>query len=1412
MNATTTPGALSVEEILAGPPLLLVTDDGGTRAAELLARVAREAPGAGAWVAAGRCDARLAAPLGPFADLLADVAEALGTGGKRVTERHGMTLASILSGHPRAALAGQNPFRAGLASFSLQGDPFGLREFFQGRNVSYRVVDDVVRLLLDASLNPPPGVGGPLVLCIDRVEEADSITRSVLRLLGRYGAGHPLRVVAAAAPGTPLPGDGWRRVEPAPGSAPPALSAAARELLAAASVVPGWLSPQDLESLGEGSGELAAAGLLADWGARGVAVPAAVARRVADALPDGERRARHARAAGLEPASVFARALHQREGGLPGFGAASLEAAVAAWALSAYPEAIHHATHAFADSAVAEAHDRDLVLALLQYEAGDARSTDDHLRAAIARTADPLHRSLLHRLAGYNGVFGLKEYEYGLELLTRSRDYLRDARRLRDVGWIQNAMAFALVHLKRPADALALEEESLELARHLPQADRYLLAILQLNLGRLRRKSSLEEAAGYFRRSLADAQGQVDQMLLLLFYLTLANLYAAHDRPAEALSYYRRAADLGMDRDLGGFSDRLFALTTHALPTLAEGEARTLRVDAARLQMALLMASMYRRLGATVQAERQERWVARELARLGIDDPLPPAVEAAPAASAQGGDEGVEPLLAAHAELVAYTRPADPAHEVAALLAAGHAVAVLTPAFPGVPGEMESLVLFDPRAAELRARVLADLGRTVASGGVVALEAAGDAFEGAAPEFPGVVQEASLRRDLRTGFPRGGAGADAAALHSPRRRRAARHPGGVRAAHGGRLPLRRGAAGGGGGDRPRRPHRPQVLPGSFRGDAPGARRAGGEAARRRGQREPPAAEAAPAEHGAPPARHRGRRRDGAGGGAQADPGGDARRGDPSDVRREHRRRADRGRGGLRRRRAAVPLRAAPPERAPLPGMIGTRAATDLGAVELAAEISARSRSCREVAAELLEHASRAGPGVNAFAFLDAEGAMRRAGEADAALERGGGAGVLHGVPFTVKDALAAAGLPASCGAPELAGHVPALDAPPVARLLASGAVLLGKTNAPTLGGDYQTSNPLAGTTRNPWDPGRTPGGSSGGSAAAVAAGFSPLDVCSDLGGSIRIPAHYCGVFGLKPTGRRVPMTGHVPPMPGKPRGLRNLAAVGLVARSVADLRVGLELIAGPDGSDTTAPPVPLRLAAPRPPGRRRVAWAASFPGAPLAREHRAGIERVAATLEGAGWEAECSLPQGFDLHDAAEVYGGILAAELTSTYHPDRQEAEREQHRATGMVDSPEPYARGYARAVGASMHAYTRLIHRRDAWIRRVEGFLGGYDAWLLPVAPSAAIPHTRRGAPVRVDGEEWPYLAQGWYSFPFSLTDHPAVVVPLGLDGDGLPFGVQVVGRLWHDLALLDVAEEIGRLVPRLPYADCAARRTEG
>ncbi|MGZ3673665.1 MAG: amidase family protein, partial [Ktedonobacterales bacterium] len=241
--------------------------------------------------------------------------------------------------------------------------------------------------------------------------------------------------------------------------------------------------------------------------------------------------------------------------------------------------------------------------------------------------------------------------------------------------------------------------------------------------------------------------------------------------------------------------------------------------------------------------------------------------------------------------------------------------------------------------------------------------------------------------------------------------------------------------------------------------------------------------------------------------------------------------------------------------------------------QLAAAIQAKHVSAAEVLDAHLAQIEAHNPTLNAIVTLDAERAHERARQADLALARGEMWGPLHGVPFTLKDALATAGMRTTTGFPPL-DHIPQEDSTVSARLKAAGGILLGKTNVPPMLADCQSSNPIFGRTNNPWDIARTPGGSSGGAAAAVASGMTPFDIGTDLSGSLRIPAHFCGVFALKPTEHRVPLTGLIPGLPPPP-SVRIMSCIGPMARTAEDLALLYSIIAGPDGRDTDVPPVPL---------------------------------------------------------------------------------------------------------------------------------------------------------------------------------------------------------------------------------------------
>jgi len=437
--------------------------------------------------------------------------------------------------------------------------------------------------------------------------------------------------------------------------------------------------------------------------------------------------------------------------------------------------------------------------------------------------------------------------------------------------------------------------------------------------------------------------------------------------------------------------------------------------------------------------------------------------------------------------------------------------------------------------------------------------------------------------------------------------------------------------------------------------------------------------------------------------------------------------------------------------------------------QLAAAIRAGHVSATEVLEAHLAQIATHNPALNAIITMDAGQACKRAHEADESLARGEVWGPLHGVPFTLKDAHATAGMRTTTGFPPLADYVPQEDSTVTARLKAAGGILMGKTNVAMMLADYQSNNPIFGRTNNPWNIERTPGGSSGGAAAALAAGMTPFDIGTDLSSSIRIPAHFCGLFGLKPTEQRVPLTGLIPGLPG-PRPVRIMSCIGPMARTVEDLALLYAIIAGPDGRDTEVQPVPVDEVPELELKQLRIAFAPTFPGFPVAADIRDAVEELARQLSPlCEVVEEAALPQ-LDFNQEGASAGALIGM-MTGAFQPGEQERP-------------------------ATLAQYLEALHRRDQSIIAWEQFFDEWDVLLCPPSMVTAFPHCEPGTPLNVDGQKVVYWMVSAHGTLFNYTGHPAVVLPYKLDRDGLPIGVQMVGKRWDESRLLAMARALSEV----------------
>ena len=450
------------------------------------------------------------------------------------------------------------------------------------------------------------------------------------------------------------------------------------------------------------------------------------------------------------------------------------------------------------------------------------------------------------------------------------------------------------------------------------------------------------------------------------------------------------------------------------------------------------------------------------------------------------------------------------------------------------------------------------------------------------------------------------------------------------------------------------------------------------------------------------------------------------------------------------------------------------------ATRLAEMIRAKEVSPVEVVESYIRRIEEVNPKINAYVTTTFDSARQSALQAEQQVMRGENVGLMTGVPISVKDTIDTAGVRTVAGTRLRETFVPETDAPVVARLKRAGAIILGKTNVPELAMDYRSENLVFGRTNNPWDLERVPGGSSGGEGAAIATGCSACGIGSDLGGSIRVPSHFCGIVGLKTTPGRIPGSGHFPPGIG-PFALG--ASLGPMARRVEDLALMLKVLAGFDPTDPMSVPLPFRAHAGEKDERagrfRRVMWYADDGISPVTEATKQAVKRAAHALAGLGYEVEERRPRGLErAHDLWFAWLGVAGVAGLVEMHKGREELMG-------------PLMKGLARMAkeqAVSLDQYISAWVARDMLRASVVSEMMDCPIILAPVVAMPAFRHDQED--FEIEGQPVEYIKMFSYAQAYNLLGLPAVVVPCGRSPEGLPIGAQIVGRPFEEEDVLITA----------------------
>ncbi|MCG8668988.1 MAG: amidase [Pseudomonadales bacterium] len=471
------------------------------------------------------------------------------------------------------------------------------------------------------------------------------------------------------------------------------------------------------------------------------------------------------------------------------------------------------------------------------------------------------------------------------------------------------------------------------------------------------------------------------------------------------------------------------------------------------------------------------------------------------------------------------------------------------------------------------------------------------------------------------------------------------------------------------------------------------------------------------------------------------------------------------------------------------------------AKQIAAKIQKKSITSREALETFIARNDHFGPKLNAVIATDYAAARNRADEADAAIARGERWGPLHGVPMTIKDTWEVEGMTATSGAPQLQHHKPKKNAPVVEKLLSAGAIIYGKTNVPLFATDLQSFNKVYGTTNNPWDFERTPGGSSGGAAAALAAGLTPMEFGSDIGGSIRTPAHYCGVFGHKVTHGIVSMRGHIPGPPGT-LSEPDLAVGGPLARTAEDLQLLLDLTASPN--EDIGAGWQIKLPACKQKALKDFKVLAWFedPLSPVDHELAQAYGGLIDKLRALGVSVDVGTPNAEPLTKYYEMYLNLLGSAIGASIQPLGRSAlywGSSVVAKLGQRLKMPPLIDNFMRGVGQSHIDWLRMNERRQRLAAKFNRTFNDYDIVLMPVVPTTAIPHQQKPElPFRhiiVNGEKRNYTENMIWISVATLLGLPATSAPIGSDSQGLPINVQIMGAPYQDKSTIKFASLLSK-----------------